>query len=198
MNRQQQIINIPLQQWIKDEEVRVWAAEAGFNDNHHNETILKKQSLLRKTSVSYTIARLIQYRHQQEERQYQQHQQQNGISISIDDNSISSPPTTMKQCIGITNFSVHTRPPHNIGNWIEDVRGVSMSNPELSAEISEPFFLVQGTQIDRWGRYLEIDISSSSSSPTAAAAIGNLDYKSVSSESTNRKRSAENNTDECR
>ena len=76
-----------------------------------------------------------------------------------------------------------------------------MSNPELSAEISEPFFLVQGTQIDRWGRYLEIDItspSSSSSTDTAvAAAISNLE--SVKAESiTSRKRSAEKNIDECR
>ena len=137
--------NTSLHQWLQDEKKRV--SRINTIDQQKIDT---KQSLLRKTTVAYGIVQLLK------------HAKENNTQ---DDNTSR---------YTLSNFSVQTNTnclsTDNITDWL-DILDVSLIIPStgdviLSAEISEPYFI---ESIDRWGRYLEVEITPTPQSSTSTA-----------------------------
>ena len=137
--------NTSLHQWLQDEKKRV----SRISSTIDQQKIDIKQSLLRKATVAYGIVQLLKHA---KENNTQDH-------------------TTARYTL--SNFSVQTNTncigTDNITDWL-DILDVSLIVPSkgdiiLAAEISEPLFLAQGS-VDRWGRYLEVEITPTPRSST--------------------------------
>jgi len=135
--------NTSLHQWMQDETKRT-------TNSIDQQKIDTKQSLLRKTTVAYGIVQLLK------------HAKENNKQ---DDNTSR---------YTLSNFSVQTNTnclsTDNITDWL-DILDVSLIIPStgdviLSAEISEPYFI---ESVDRWGRYLEVEITPTPQSSTSTA-----------------------------
>jgi len=137
---------------------------------------IKKQSIIRKATIGYGIIELL--RHAQ---------------IVSTQRLITTTTDLAKECT-VDNFIVHvSRHVQAItyseqASW-DDIRGISMLSPPLSAQLIEPSFLsniVDENIQDRMGRYLEVIITApaysnystipraiSSDSPASSASNGN-------------------------
>mmetsp|Transcript_29922 Transcript_29922/g.63473 ORF Transcript_29922/g.63473 Transcript_29922/m.63473 type:complete len:914 (-) Transcript_29922:1454-4195(-) len=144
-------VDVPLRKWIQDEAKR----KALDRQKKGSDQMIpsKKQSLLRKTTVAYGIVELL--RHSRIVSSYQRLTMATMTMATI---------CSAKKC-NIDNFVVHIFSHDQAMGSTEqtqwnDVRGVSMISPALSAQISEPFFLSKiiddNTQM---GMYLEVDIT---------------------------------------
>ena len=145
--------NTSLHQWMKDEINRVSRIDTSIDQ----QKIDTKQSLLRKTTVAYGIVQLL--KHAKENNTQDDRARYTLFNFSVQTNT---------NCIGTDNIT----------DWL-DILDVSLIVPStgdviLSAEISEPLFLAQGS-VDRWGRYLEVEITPTPQSSTNSST-NNSDY----------------------
>ena len=137
--------NTSLHQWMQDEKRVSSRIDTSTNTTIDQQKIDTKQSLLRKTTVAYGIVQLLK------------HAKENNTQ---DDTARYT----------LSNFSVQTNTncigTDNITDWL-DILDVSLIVPSkgdviLSAEISEPYFISNSvSSVDRWGRYLEVEITPS-------------------------------------
>jgi len=139
-------VNVPLRKWIQDE-AKEKALEAQKNGS--DQIILsKKQTLLRKTTVAYGIVELLRH----------------SRILSKCQNLTTARLCRSKEC-NVDNFVVHLFSQNQpIGSteqtqW-NNVRGVSMISPALSAQIAEPLFLSTiNDEPMQIGMYLEVHIT---------------------------------------
>ena len=148
-------ISVPLRQWIQDE------AKSKALDQRTKGTDqiirLKKQSILRKATVGYGIVELLRH-----------------VRTVTNQCSTMATLDPAKECT-VDNFVVHVSRHVQAIECTEqapwnDVMGVSMISPALSAQLIEPSFLAdifdENIQ-DTMGRYLEVVITApASSNPT--------------------------------
>ena len=183
---------VPLQQWIQNEGNRIGECTSAGIDPQ-TLSLLKKQFLLRKTTVAYGIAKLLEHVQQVE---FQQQQQSGTIANNIGHFSAAAQ-QQQQQCTVISNFSVVT--PHKnckVGgstettDWKDEVCGIYMRSPtDTYAEISEPSFLAN-IEDDKWGRYLEVEI-------TPPLTNNNHHTTSYNNNMNTRKRPGESSSNEC-
>ena len=111
---------IPLRSWIELDATRK-SSQQQLAKSQDEITILSKQSLLRRTTVAFGIVELLK-----NARVVSASQPLSAATVSVD------------------NFVVHTFPRASGGfassTW-NDISGVSMLSPSLSAQIIEPSFL---------------------------------------------------------
>lgn len=140
--QQQQFVNIPLQQWIQNEADRGGEAIDGIvdqqqqqqNNNNNNTSLLqRKQSLLRKTTVAYGIAKLLSRIKQVG---YNQQQSSDGGVAIIDSTSTTSPDEASRhQCINISNFLVQI--PHTNSKVGNDAPQTSQTSSSSTTDWKE-------------------------------------------------------------
>ena len=164
--------NTSLHQWLQDETKR-------STNTIDQQKIDTKQSLLRKTTVAYGIVQLLKH-----------------AKDTQDDTSRYT----------LSNFSVQTNTnclsTDNITDWL-DILDISLIIPStgdviLSAEISEPHFI---ESVDRWGRYLEVEITptpqSTSTATTNCSDSSHLQLTSLKRRSSSTSSSSSNDIKEC-
>eukprot|EP00578_Thalassiosira_sp_NH16_P001854 CAMPEP_0181137228 /NCGR_PEP_ID=MMETSP1071-20121207/33599_1 /TAXON_ID=35127 /ORGANISM="Thalassiosira sp., Strain NH16" /LENGTH=1245 /DNA_ID=CAMNT_0023223979 /DNA_START=76 /DNA_END=3809 /DNA_ORIENTATION=- len=138
-------INVPLQKWIQEEAKR----EALQKTQRWDETIqLEKQSSLRKTTVAYGIVELLRHARIVS----------NGPQPST---SILAGECNVDNFVVLTSSQFQTAGDFSQLPW-DDVGGVNMVSPSLSAQIIEPSFVIDSVDDNiqnRMGRYLEVYIS---------------------------------------
>jgi len=128
--------NTSLHQWMQDEKKRV--SRTNTIDQQKIDT---KQSLLLKTTVAYGIVQLLKHA---------KDNQDDTARYTLSNFSVQ----TNTKCIGTDNIT----------DWL-DILDVSLILPStgdviLSADISEPYFISNSvSSVDRWGRYLEVEIT---------------------------------------
>lgn len=147
-------------------------------------TVLKNQSLIRQISVAFGAAELMRHASRLT-RHYNHHDKHTTTSTttittpasaSDSDSSFSILPLGAQQCSMVDNFNVHVskrrRRRRRAGassssqSYWNNVKGVSMLNPELSAQLlEEPFFLLDDDNDDNDAK----DYSTTTTTTAAAA-----------------------------
>ena len=147
-----EVRGIPLRTWIEHDAKRKSDEQQGTKSQ--DESILSsKQSLLRRTTVAFGIVELLK----------------NARVVSTSQLSAAT--------VGMDNFVVHTSAgcDGTSPSW-DDVSGVSMLSPSLTAQIIEPSFLAnfidESNGQKSLGRFLEVDIPLPGSVTNTDVALG--------------------------
>ena len=153
---------IPLRRWIEGEASA--RLIAGFGEGNH-----KYAFLLRKTTIAYGITELLRHvrSHPPQAEQLSPAQ----LLRNIRSHPPQAAPASLEEQFSIDNFVVRISGetssgtmPSSTPDW-NDIKGVDMISPPLSANIYEPSFLMSGlydsggtgNQGENMGRYLEVE-----------------------------------------